>query len=165
MKPSQLSRSRGALRAIALSLLLAAPSLAQDGGAGADPLPSGECMSSREPHQCAERCPSFDTCLVAGDEQLYYQVGEQRFDCVGYDCGAANESLSDYCCQTGELAPPPPEQSEEDEGGGCTLTTWAGAPSGATSSKDNLGMVGGLWAGLLGLALRRRRLHHGQSPQ
>ena len=165
MKASHLSRSRGVLRALALSWLFAAPSLAQNGGAGADPLPSGECMSSREPHACGARCPSFDTCLVAGDEKLYYQVDEQRFDCVGFDCRAANESLSDYCCQTGEFAPPPPEENEEDEGGGCALAGGAGAASGATSSKDNLGLVGGLWAGLLGLALRRRRLHHRQSPQ
>jgi hypothetical protein len=155
MKTSRLSRSPGVLRAIALLLLLAAPSLAQNGGAGGDPLPSGECMPSREPHQCAARCPSFDTCLVAGDEQLYYQVDERRFDCVGFDCRAANESLSDYCCQTGEFAPPSPDEDEDDGGGGCTLT----------SSKDNLGIVAGLWAGLLGLALRRRRLRQSLQEQ
>ena len=163
MKASQLSRRRGVLRVIALLVLLAAPSLAQDGGS--DPRPSGQCMPSREPHECAERCPSFDTCFVAtGDGQLYYEVGDQRFGCAGLECSAANQLLADYCCRRGELAPPP-SQGGDEEGGGCSLTFSGGASSGGASSNGGMGMIGGLWAGLLGLALRRRRSGEQRSPQ
>jgi hypothetical protein len=66
----------------------------------------GDCTPSAQPHECAERCPSFDTCFVAtGGGQLYYRVDDQRFDCVGLECAMASQTLGDYCCQRGEFAP------------------------------------------------------------
>jgi len=104
----------------------------------------GQCTASEEPHECADRCPSFDTCFIAGgDGQLYYQVGEQRFDCKGLECGAATTALGDYCCQRGEFAP-----RRDDDGGGCNIGTRRGpAPP----------VLGG-WCGLaLALAVTRHR--------
>lgn len=88
-----------------------------------------------------------------GDGQLYYEVDNQRFDCKGLECADANRLLSDYCCGRGELAPPPSGGDDGGDGGGCALTS-----SGGVSSNDHLGMLGGLWVGLLALAARRRRI-------
>lgn len=112
----------------------------------------GDCTRSREPHECAERCPSFDTCFVAEDGQLYYRVMSERFQCAGLDCNAASVQLGDYCCERGEYAP------SRGDGGGCALTAasaWGRASPGGRSSSPGLGALGVLSIPLL---LVRRRV-------
>jgi hypothetical protein len=100
----------------------------------------GECTASRDPPECAERCPSFDTCYIdAGEGQLYYRVNDQRFDCAGLDCREASASLGDYCCRRGEFAP-------SRGGGGCSM------PSEPPGSMPAHGHGGGYGWLLLGLA-------------
>ena len=104
---------RNALRGIAVGLSWT--QLAS--GQGAAPDAGGDCTPSRGAHECADRCPSFDTCYIDdGDGQLYYRVMGERFDCDGLDCTGANERLGDYCCQRGDYAP------SRGGGGGCGLT-------------------------------------------
>lgn len=122
-----------ALRGIAL--VLALPSLASAQAAPDDedePSESeqADCMPSRAPHECSDRCPDYDTCFVSDESRLFYQVGEERFDCDGLDCAAASVTLGDYCCRRGEYAPDP------DGGGGCTVaveTADASISSGAVA--------------------------------
>lgn len=117
------------------------------GAGGADD--GAECMSEA-PRECPERCPSFDTCFLAGGmgqpARLYYRVEGQRFDCDGLDCVAAAEQMADFCCQRGAFAP-----DDDDDDGGCAL------PGGAASGSSGawLGVVLGI--GLLGLGRRRLR--------
>jgi MYXO-CTERM domain-containing protein len=104
-------------------VLLASPGVAQDepGTSQADAGP-GDCTPSAEAHECAERCPRFDTCYVAaGGGRLYYRVDDQRFECEGLVCGAASQALGDYCCQRGEFAP-------SKGNGGCALARPQPAP-------------------------------------
>src|SRR5690606_21193355 len=109
----------GAVCGVALSLEVArGQETAPDAG---EP---GVCMPSREPHECAERCPSYDTCYIAeGDGELYYRVMNERFPCDGLDCNAASVELGDYCCRRGDYAP------SRGGGGGCAIG--AGSASGA----------------------------------
>ena len=98
-------KTRAALHGIALALTLGSAALAQDAPNSDAPEqgtgPDADCMPSRQPHECPDRCPSYDTCFVSEDEQLYYRVDDQRFDCDGLDCGAASVTLGDYCCGRG----------------------------------------------------------------
>jgi hypothetical protein len=139
------ARVVGAFSGIALLLSFAQPAAAQGGqGGGSGREPVGQCTPSREPHECADRCPSFDTCFIAGgDGQLYYQVDEQRFDCDGLVCEAAIGELGDYCCERGAFAPP-----SQDEGGGCSMST-RGRPPPA--------LLGGSFALALAWVVTRRR--------
>lgn len=140
------ARVASALYGIALLLSLAAPAGAQGGQAGSSATePVGQCMASGAPEECADRCPSFDTCFIARSDQLYYRVGEQRFDCKGLDCVAATQELADYCCQRGKFAP-----STDGDGGGCNISPGRGpAPS----------VVGGWFAlALAAVATRHRRV-------
>jgi hypothetical protein len=101
----------------AASMTFSSALLAQNGSSTsqADAGP-GDCTASAEPHECAERCPSFDTCYVAaGGGRLYYRVEDQRFECKGLECGAASQALGDYCCERGEFAP------NQGGGDGCAL--------------------------------------------
>jgi hypothetical protein len=109
---------------------------------------------SEVPHDCPERCPSFDTCFVpAGDGRLYYRVGEQRFDCDGLDCTAALVSLGDYCCERGEFAP------DSDDGCGCSLV---GERQGHVKGAVAQAQVAALGVGLLYWARRRGAQREGQ---
>jgi hypothetical protein len=75
---------------------------------------AGECTPSPQPHdQCPERCPTYDTCYIEEELQLYYRVDDERFPCEGLDCKAASVTLADYCCQRGEYEP------ARGGGGGC----------------------------------------------
>jgi hypothetical protein len=132
-----------ALRGIALGLTLAQGAAAQSGAPPAEQ--EGDCMASREPHECPDRCPSFDTCYIdEGEGLLYYRVGDQRFDCEALDCKQASTVLADYCCQRGEFAPP-----SGGGGGGCALQE-----PGPDRSSESAG-----WSGLavLGVVGARRR--------
>lgn len=135
-----------ALRALAIGLLWT--QLASGQGRAPD-AGAGECTPSREPHECAERCPSFDTCYIEDDAQLYYRVEGERFECDGLDCDAASVQLGDYCCQRGEYAP-----SKGGGGGGCWLA--AGA-SRAPSSPGERSNAPGLCLAALGLLVAGRR--------
>jgi hypothetical protein len=105
----------GALLGIALGLGASRNAIAQNEAPDAGE--QGDCTPSREPHECADRCPSYDTCFIeAGDGQLYYRVENQRFDCDGLDCAAASVELGDYCCQRGDYAP------SHGDGGGCAFS-------------------------------------------
>jgi hypothetical protein len=131
-----------ALRGIALVLGLTSLASAQDAPDDEDePSESerAECMPSRAPHECSDRCPDYDTCFVSDEARLFYQVGEQRFDCDGLDCAAASVTLGDYCCQRGEYAP------GSNGGGGCTLVAETGDAS-ASSQAAALGVVAALAA-------------------
>jgi hypothetical protein len=138
---------QGALRGIALALAVAhivSPrSVAAQGGAsGADE--EGDCTPSRDPPECADRCPSFDTCYIDdGEGQLYYRVNAQRFDCDGLECREASATLADYCCRRGQFAP------SRGGGGGCTLQPESGAASA-------YGRGSGSWLVALGACLARR---------
>jgi hypothetical protein len=118
---------------IAVALLFAIPSQAQQGGAGPR-AGEGDCMPSRGAHECALRCPSFDLCTVkranGAIDYLYYRVDSERFDCSGLDCTAATQSLGDYCCRRGEFAPPRGDAAAAggDDGGsgGCSLAAGRG---------------------------------------
>jgi MYXO-CTERM domain-containing protein len=106
-----------ALHGIALALTLTSLASAQtapdDGDEPSDE--QADCMPSRAPHECSDRCPDYDTCFVSDEARLFYQVGDERFDCDGLDCAAASVTLGDYCCRRGEYAP------ASDGGGGCTV--------------------------------------------
>lgn len=133
---------RDALRGIAVGVFWT--QLAS--GQAAAPDAGGDCTPSRGAHECAERCPSFDTCYIdEGEGQLYYRVMGERFECDGLDCSAANEQLGDYCCQRGEYAP------SRSGGGGCALTTSGDASEPARDVR--LGVL----AALLVVAGRARR--------
>lgn len=128
-----------------------APSLAQqnDDGDEMDAEPMGQCMASLEPHECEERCPSFETCFIAaGGGRLYYQVEDQRFDCDGLECGEASQRLSDYCCERGEFAP----ESGGGGGGGCSL-----APGSGTTEHPGAWLITLASAALVGARRRRVR--------
>jgi hypothetical protein len=135
-----------ALLQIALVLGLA------HGAAAQSPAPdageAGQCTASLEAHECADRCPSFDTCFIdEGDGRLYYRVKGERFNCAGLDCTAASVELGDYCCQRGEYAP------SHGGGGGCSL-------AGALPSPAAAGAGGGAQLALAvaaGLLLGARR--------
>ena len=122
-----------ALRGIALVLALTSLASAQNAPDDEDEPSESEqadCMPSRAPHECSDRCPDYDTCFVSDEAQLFYRVGEERFDCDGLDCAAASVTLGDYCCRRGEYAP------DSNGGGGCTLQAeapGAGAPVGAAA--------------------------------
>lgn len=122
-----------ALPGIALALALTSLASAQDAPDDEDEPSESEqadCMPSRAPHECSDRCPAYDTCFVSDEARLYYRVGEERFDCDGLDCAAASVTLGDYCCRRGEYAP------DSDGGGGCTLAAEppdASIPSGAAA--------------------------------
>ncbi|HTV18420.1 MAG TPA: hypothetical protein VMG12_07105 [Polyangiaceae bacterium] len=138
-----------ALRWIAAGLFWTQLSSAQG-----TPDAGGDCTPSRGPHECAERCPSFDTCYIdEGEGQLYYRVMGERFECDSLDCTAANERLGDYCCQRGEYAP------SRGGGGGCALTAGVALDASRTASRAPAGL--GALAGLLVVARRRRQT---QSP-
>jgi MYXO-CTERM domain-containing protein len=111
------THGRTALHGIALVLALTSLASAQNAPDEDEPSEGEEadCMPSREPHECSDRCPNFDTCFVAADAQLYYRVDDERFDCEGLDCAAASVTLGDYCCRRGEYAP------DSGGGGGCTV--------------------------------------------
>ena len=143
MTRSTLGGSHDALRWIAVGVLWTQLASAQAPDAGE----AGDCMPSREPHECAERCPSFDTCYIAeGDGQLYYRVMRERFECDGLDCTAASTELGDYCCQRGDYAP------SRGSGGGCALTpTTTGGPPERSS------VLAGAGLGALALLVGRRR--------
>jgi len=134
-------KRRAALRGIALGTALGSTALAQN-TPGSQATEDEDCTPSRQPHECSDRCPSYDTCLVPEAEQLYYQVGEERFDCDGLDCAAASVTLGDYCCRRGAFAP------DEDDGGGCTV-----APGGPQHLAGALAAV----AALVVFGVRRRR--------
>jgi len=143
MTRSTLWGSHDALRWIAVGVLWARLASAQAPDAG----DSGDCMPSREPHECAERCPSFDTCYIAeGDGRLYYRVMSERFDCDGLDCTAASTELGDYCCQRGDYAP------SRGGGGGCAL-----APTSTGGRSELPGVVAGASLGALARLVVRRR--------
>ena len=112
------THGRTALHGIALVLALTSVAAAQSApGDEAEPSEDeqAECMASREPHECADRCPNYDTCFLPDEGLLYYQVEDARFDCDGLDCAAASVTLGDYCCRRGEYAP------GSDDDGGCTV--------------------------------------------
>jgi hypothetical protein len=132
-----------ALRGIAVGLFWT--QLASGQGAALDAGAAGDCTRSPEPHECAERCPSFDTCYIEDDAQLYYRVERERFECDGLDCAAASIRLGDYCCQRGEYAP------SRGGGGGCALTS--PVPSQRAAGSTALGAC----LGALGLLLVSRR--------
>lgn len=150
MRRRTLGGWRHVLRGIAAGLL--SSQLASAQGAAPDAGQSGDCTPSREPHECAERCPSFDTCYIdEGDGQLYYRVMNERFECDGLDCTAASTRLGDYCCRRGDYAP-------SRGGGGCTL---------ATPARDvplPRSTVAGACLAALGLVLVSRRAHARQRP-
>lgn len=102
-------------------------------------------MAGLAPHECAERCPSYDTCYIASSAELYYQVGDQRFACDGLDCDAASRELGDYCCERGQFAP---GSNESGGGGGCTLADTGRSPP--------TGAAGLALAVVIGAARRRR---------
>jgi hypothetical protein len=135
-----------ALLAIAVGLFWTP--LASGQGAAVDAGEPGECEPSPEPHQCAERCPSFDTCYIEDEAQLYYRVEGERFQCDGLDCVAASAQLSDYCCERGEYAP------SRGGGGGCALAS--PAPS-EPPSRSNRSSTPAACLGALGLLVVRRR--------
>ena len=144
--------SRGAARWIAglalvsCALLVASVGAAQTGSNARPDAGPGECTPSPEPHECADRCPNYDTCFInTGDGQLYYRVDEQRFDCDDLDCGGATQRLGDYCCQRGEFAP------AKGDGDSCTLAL-PGSHD-ATSAASVIGLLGALAT----LRARRRR--------
>ena len=134
----------GALRGIAVGLFWT--QLASGQSAALDAGEPGDCTPSPEPHECAERCPSFDTCYIEDDAQLYYRVEGERFECDGLDCAAASTRLGDYCCERGEYAP-----SRGGGGGGCTLASPVPSEQGGRSSAL------GACLGALGLMLASRR--------
>jgi hypothetical protein len=132
---------RTAFSGIALALAFDQPAAAQSGPSEAEP---GECMPSPEPHECPDRCPSFETCYIDdGDGLIYYRVGDQRFDCDELDCRQASTTLGDYCCLRGQFAP-----SSEDGGGGCALRPGADRGNGTAA---------GSCLAALGVVLARRR--------
>lgn len=137
-----------ALRAFVVSVALALPAAAQSSDADAgDP---GECTASPAPHdECPERCPSYDTCFIAGEGEpsLYYRVERERIGCDGLDCTAASVQLADYCCRRGEFAP------SSGEGCGCVL-------GGAAAAAHPAGALGASLA--LALLLYRRRPRRGR---
>ena len=128
---------------VGLCIIGVNPSAAQQ--SGAPDAGAGECTPNPSPHECPDRCPRYDTCLISEEDQLYYRVNNQRFECDGFDCRAASETLSDYCCSRGEFAP------SSGGGGGCSLTGRAAA--GATPRAA----LGGAFLAALGLALAGRR--------
>jgi hypothetical protein len=128
----------------AASMTFSSALLAQNGSSTspADAGP-GDCTRSAEPHECAERCPSFDTCYVAaGGGRLYYRVEDHDFECEGLECSAASQALGDYCCERGEFAP------DQGGGDGCALADPRRRPS--------LEWIGTA-AAAASVALRRRR--------
>jgi hypothetical protein len=126
--------SSNALRWIAVGLFWT--QLASGQGATSDAGEAGDCTRSPEPHECAERCPSFDTCYIEDEAQLYYRVGSERFDCEGLDCDAASTQLGDYCCERGEYAP------SRGGGGSCWLASpVARAPAGPGLCLAALGLL------------------------
>ncbi len=135
-----------ALRGIAVALFWT--QLASGQGAALDAGERGDCTPSREPHECAERCPSFETCYIEDDAQLYYRVEGERFQCDGLDCAAASIQLGDYCCQRGEYAP------SRGGGGGCALEVPVPSARPANGTRSN---VAGTWLGALGLLVVVRR--------
>jgi hypothetical protein len=135
-----------ALRTIAVCSLWAQLAIGQS--AALDAGEAGECTPSPEPHECAERCPSFDTCYIEGEAQLYYRVEGERFQCDGLDCAAASAQLGDYCCQRGEYAP------SRGGGGGCALAV--PVPS-ATPAPGQRSKAPGVCLGALGLLFVSRR--------
>jgi hypothetical protein len=132
-----------ALRGIALALAVTHGAAAQSGASDAGE--EGECMPGGQPSECADRCPSFDTCYIAeGDGQLYYRVDDQRFDCDGLECRGASATLGDYCCRRGQFAP------SRGGGGGCAL------PRDQPGPVPAMGHGGWSWLVALGLALAGR---------
>jgi len=120
-----------ALRGIALLLALTSLASAQDApDAEEEPSESepADCMPSRAPHECSDRCPDYDTCFVPDEARLFYQVGDERFECDGLDCAAASVTLGDYCCRRGEYAP------DSDDGGGCTVASESHHGSGSSGA-------------------------------
>jgi hypothetical protein len=142
--------------ALGLGLTRAAAAQSQAPDAGEQ----GDCTPSREAHECADRCPSYDTCFIEeGEGQLYYEVKGERFQCDGLDCTAASVELGDYCCQRGDYAP------SHGGGGGCALSGSAPTPGralAATAAGVGLAFAA---ARLLGGGRRgpggRRRKHGG----
>lgn len=131
---------------ITLGLTLTQPAAAQSGAVDAGE--AGQCTASLQPHdQCPERCPTYDTCYIEEELQLYYRVADERFDCNGLQCESASATLADYCCQRGEYAP-----SRSGGGGGCALQAgpWRPAPWDVRR--------GGAWLAALALLLGGRRL-------
>jgi hypothetical protein len=137
-----------ALRAIAVGLFWT--QLASGQSALPDAGEPGDCTPSSGPHdECPERCPSFDTCYIEDELQLYYRVEGERFECDGLDCTAASTQLADYCCQRGEYAP-----SHGGGGGGCAL---ASPPSIEPPGVGARSSAPGLCLGALGLLVVSRR--------
>jgi hypothetical protein len=142
MTDRRLTGWHSALRGIALGITLAHAAAAQSGAPPAEE--EGDCMPSREPHECPDRCPSFDTCYIdEGDGLLYYRIGDQRFDCDGLDCRQASTTLADYCCRRGEFAPP------SGGGGGCAMH---GPEQGRSSGNGRCS-----WLAVLGVAAAGRQ--------
>jgi hypothetical protein len=134
--------ARNVLLGIGLGLALPVLALAQ-GAPGQSGQPEGDCMPSGEPLECADRCPTFETCYIDdGDGQLYYRVDDQRFDCAALDCREASDTLADYCCERGQFAPPKTED-------GCNCVLAAPRPKGASAFAAGacLSVLGGLLAG------------------
>jgi hypothetical protein len=132
---------RTALSGIALALVLAQSAWAQSGPPEAE---EGECMPSREPHECPDRCPSFDTCYIDdGNGLIYYRVGDQRFDCDELDCRLASTALGDYCCRRGEFAP------SSEGGDGCTV--------GDAGPDRRGGLASAAWLAALAVSVAARR--------
>jgi hypothetical protein len=146
---------QAALLGIAATLALPHDAAAQNGVSDAGEL--GECTRSPAPHgECPERCPRYDTCFIQEEEQLYYRVDDQSFECDGLECRAASEMLADYCCSRGQFAP-----SEKGKGGGgCWLGGAGSIPerSAAASGSALLGTLAVLLAG------RRRWPRGGPAP-
>jgi hypothetical protein len=137
---------QAALLGIAAALALAPGAAAQNRASDAGE--QGDCTRSPEPHdECPERCPSYDTCYVQEEGQLYYRVDGQRFECDGLVCSTASEGLADYCCSRGPFAP----SKKGKGGGGCSL---GGAGSGPERSGASSGSA---WLGTLAVLLAGRR--------
>lgn len=135
---------------IAVTFTLASSAAAQNRASDAGE--PGDCTRSPEPHdECPERCPSYDTCFILDEGQLYYRVDAERFECDGLECRAASERLGDYCCRRGQFAP-----SENGSGGcGCRL-------GGADARPERSGAASGLpWLGMLAVLAGRRRWPRG----
>jgi hypothetical protein len=144
---SRIEKGFGALVGIALGVSLSRAGAAQAGQGGASTEAMDGTCPNREPHECADRCPNVDTCFIQEEGQLYYLADDRRFDCDGYDCTAANQTLLDYCCERGEFAP-----ERSNDGGGCSLApprSIEGWPSGQAAA--------GSLAFALGLLAARRR--------
>lgn len=146
MAKRTLTGSSNALGAIAVGLFWT--QLASGQGATPDAGEAGDCTRSPEPHECAERCPSFDTCYIEDDARLYYRVAGERFECDGLECAAASMRLGDYCCERGEYAP------ARDDGGGCWLATPVVSGPGGPTVRS---MAPGVCLATLGLLVASRR--------